>query len=179
MTTKRLIAICLIVGCTSAAWFLLAGTVQFRSNGTDSRLSSEVAKVWGPVLTQQQPALFYESPTSANAVREIQPEKSDVHIALKYDPKQKGLLWYRTYTADFDAEYSVKNPTPIPQTIYAVFKFPAADARYDRFSLQFGEKITDKAPVDGEIRESLLVPPDTEVPLKVTYSAAGVNARTY
>ena len=69
MTTKRLITICLIVGWTSAAWFLLAGTVQFRSNNSDSRLGSEVAKVWGPVLTQQHPALFYESPTSANAVR--------------------------------------------------------------------------------------------------------------
>ena len=179
MTTKRLIAICLIVTCTTAAWFLLAGTLQFRSNDTDSRLGSEVARVWGPTLTQQPPALFYESPASANAVREIALEKSDVRIALNYDPKQKGLLWYRTYTADFDAEYSVKNPTPIPQTIYAVFKFPAADARYDRFSLEFGEKRTDKAPVDGEIRESLLVPPDAEVPLKITYSATGVNSWAY
>ena len=50
MTIKRLIAICLIVVCTSLGWFFLGGTLQFRSNATDSRLSSEVTKVWGPVL---------------------------------------------------------------------------------------------------------------------------------
>ena len=70
MTIKRLIAICTIVLCTSVAWFFLGGTVQFRSNVTDVRLGSEVAKIWGPVLTQEHPALFYEAPTSAGARRD-------------------------------------------------------------------------------------------------------------
>src|SRR4030095_8966267 len=179
MTIKRLIAICTIVACTAIAWFLLAGAVRFRSGDSDSRLSAEVVKNWGPVLSQQHPILFYESPTSARSRREIQPERSDVTVKLTYDPKQKGLLWYRTYFVDFLAEYRVKNPTPIAQTIYSVFRFPDAEARYDKFSLTFGEKLTDKAPVDGEIRESLQVPADGEVSLKVTYRAAGMNAWTY
>ena len=102
--------------------------LQFRSNATDSRLSSEVTKVWGPVLTQEHPALFYEAPTSAGARRAIQPEKSDIAVKLTYDPKQKGLLWYRTYKVAFTGGYLVKNPTQIPQTIYVEFKFPAANA---------------------------------------------------
>ena len=179
MTTKRLIAICLIVLCTSVGWFLLGGTVQFRSNQTDERLGSEVAKVWGPVLSQEHPSLFYEAPTSAGARRAIQPEKSDIAVKLTFDPKQKGLLWYRAYKAEFTGKYLVKNPTPIAQTIYAAFKFPAADARYDAFSLRFGDKLTDKAPVNGEIRESLLVPPGGEVPLTVTYRATGLNQWVY
>ena len=179
MTIKRLIAICLIVGCTSAAWFLLGGTLQYRSNQTDERLGSEVVKNWGPLLTQEQPSLFYEAPTGAGARREIQPETSDIAVTLTYDPKQKGLLWYRAYKAEFTGKYLVKNPTPIAQTIYAAFKFPAADARYDAFSLRFGDKLTDKAPVNGEIRESLLVPPGGEVPLTVTYRATGLNQWVY
>ena len=179
MTIKRLLAICTIVACTAIAWFLLAGAVRFRSGESNSRLSAEVVKNWGPVLSQQHPILFYESPTSARSRREIQPERSDVTVKLTYDPKQKGLLWYRTYFVDFEAEYKVKNPTKIPQTIYAVFRFPTADARYDKFSLTFGDKANDKAPVDGEIRESLLLPPGGEVPLKVKYLAAGMNAWTY
>src|SRR5262245_10038073 len=151
MPIKRLLAICLIAACTSAAWFVLAGTVQLRSAQTGGRLGPEVVKNWGPPLTQEHPSLFYEAPTGAGARRDIQPENSDIVIALTFEPKHKGLLWYRTYKAEFTGTYLVKNPTQIPQTIYASFKFPSADARYDAFSLKFGDKVTDKAPVDGEI----------------------------
>src|SRR5262249_44216848 len=130
-------------------------------------------------LVQEHPALFYEAPTGGNARREIQPESSDISVTLNYDPKQKGLLWYRTYQAEFSGKYLVKNPTPIAQTIYARFKFPAADARYDAFSLRFGDKVTDKAPVNGEVRESLLLPPGAEVPLAITYRATGLNHWVY
>lgn len=179
MTIPRLLAIAAIVACTAIAWFILATAVNVRSASSDSRLSPEVVRNWGPVLTQEHPALFYESPTTARSRRDLQPERSDVRVTLRYEPKQKGLLWYRTYFVDFEAEYLVKNPTPIAQTIYAAFRFPAAEARYDRFALQFGDKLTDKAPVDGEIRESLQLAAGTEAPLKVTYRAAGMNAWTY
>ncbi len=179
MTIKRLFAIGFIVACTSLAWFFLGGTLQYRSAQTDGRLGSEVVKNWGPLLTQEHPSLFYEAPTGASARREIQPETSDISVALTYEPKQKGLLWYRTYKAEFTGRYVVKNPTPIAQTIYASFKFPAADARYDAFLLRFGDKLTDKAPVNGEIRESLLLAPGAEAPLVVTYRATGLNQWVY
>lgn len=179
MTIKRFIAITLIVGCTALAWFILAGTVRFRSAGTESRLTPEVAKNWGPILTQQHPTLHYEAPAEADARREIQPERSDVRIAIRYEPKNKGLLWYRTYQVDFAAEYLVKNPTPIPQTIYATFRFPAAEARYDQFALSFGEKATSKEPSNGVITESLLIEPGAEVPLKVAYRSSGLDSWTY
>jgi hypothetical protein len=142
MNIKRLLAIMFIIGCTSVCWITLAGTVQFRSSGTQSRLTPEVSKNWGPVLKQEHPILYYEAPAEANTRREIQPERSEITVNLGYDPKNKGLLWYRTYTVDFDATYRVKNPTPITQTIYAAFRFPAEDARYDNFSLVFGNKST-------------------------------------
>lgn len=179
MTIPRLLAIAAIVVCTAIGWFLLATAVNVRSASSDSRLSGEVVRNWGPVLTQEHPALFYEAPTAARVRRPLQPERSDVRVKLRYEPKQKGLLWYRTYFVDFEAEYLVKNPTPIAQTLYAEFVFPAAEARYDQFSLRFGEKLTDKAPVDGRIRESLQLAAGAEVPLRVTYRAAGLNAWTY
>ena len=179
MTVQRLIAITAIVGCTAFGWFILGTAVTFRSASSDSRLSPEVVKNWGPVLTQEHPAIYYESPTAARSRREIQPERSDIHVKLTYEPKQKGLLWYRTYFADFKAEYLIKNPAPITQTIYVGFRFPAADARYDQFSLKLGDKLTDKTPVDGELRESLQLAPGAEMPLIITYRAAGMNAWTY
>jgi hypothetical protein len=179
MTIKRFIAIATIVAFTALAWFLLATAVHLRSNTSNAQLSPEVVKNWGPELTQQHPALFYESPTAGRTRRDIQPERSDVRVTLAYEPKQKGLLWYRTYFVDFAADYVVKNPTPITQTIYVAFRFPAAEARYDQFSLQFGEKLTDKAPVDGVIRESLQLAAGAQVPLKVKYRATGMNQWTY
>ena len=179
MSIIRLTAISIIILCTSAGWFLLGGTVHFRSSETDGRLGSEVAKIWGPVLSQEHPALFYEAPTSVGARRAIQPEKSDIGVTLTYDPKQKGLLWYRTYKVAFDGQYVVKNPTQIPQTIYVEFKFPAADTRYDSFSLKFGEKLSDKTPENGVLRESLLLAPGAETPLAVTYAATGINQWAY
>ena len=172
MTTKRLLAICLIVTCTAIAWFLLAGALKIRSVDSAQRLGTEIVKNWGPVLNQEHPSLFYESPTGGRARREIQPERSDIRVSLSFDPKQKGLLWYRTFIVDFAGEYLIKNPTPIPQTIYAAFKLPDGDTRYDRFSLTFGDQSSDKAPVNGMMRESLLVAPGAEATLKVEYRAA-------
>jgi hypothetical protein len=179
MTVKRLLAISCIVACTGVAWFLLAETVNIRSASTSARLTPEVEKNWGPVLKQEQPTLYYETPGDGRSRREIQPEQSSIQVTLTYEPKNKGLLWYRTYFADFEAEYLVKNPTPIPQTIYAAFHFPAADARYDRFSLTFGEKTTDKEPENGQLVESLQLAPGAEAPLKVTYRASGVDSWSY
>jgi len=179
MNIKKLAGICLITACTTLAWFILGGALSFRSESSESRLSAEVTRNWGPVLKQEAPSFFYE-PTAGSAVRmAIAPESSDLHVTLTYDPKQKGLLWYRTYSVDFAAEYRVKNPTPIPQTVYASFAFPTEDARYDQFSLTFGDKITDKAPALGEISESVMLAPGAEAPLKITYRAAGMNTWSY
>ncbi len=179
MTIKRLIAIIAIAGCTAAAWFLLAGTLQFRSAATASRLTPEIATNWGPVLRQEPPRLYYESPAESAAQREIQLERSDITVALAFEPKNKGLLWYRAFTADFEATYLVRNPTPIAQTIYVAFKFPAASARYDHFALSFGDQPTEKEPVNGAIVESLLIPANGEAPLKITYRATGLDSWTY
>jgi hypothetical protein len=179
MSLARLCAIALIIVCTAVAWFILGGAIAFRTSSSEGTLSAAVARNWGPELRQEQPALFYEAPTSSRARREMQPESSEIHVQLVFEPKQKGLMWYRTYTADFEATYMVRNPTPIAQTIYASFRFPAADARYDRFALTFGDKVTDRAPVNGEIRESQLIPAGAAVPLKVSYRASGINTWTY
>jgi hypothetical protein len=179
MTVKRLIAISCIVACTAAAWFVLAETVNVRSASSSSRLTPEVEKNWGPVLKQEQPSLYYETPGEGRSRREIQPEQSNIQVAITYEPKNKGLFWYRTYFADFEAEYRVKNPAPIPQTIYVAFRFPAAEARYDKFSLIFGDKTTNKEPENGQLAESLQLAPGAEAPLKVTYRASGVDTWSY
>ena len=85
-------------------------------------------------MTQPHPVIYYNSPGSVNGRHLIQPSQSDVSVALRYEPKKKGLLWYRTYLVDFRGDYSLQNPTQITQTIYVRFEFPASDASYSDFS---------------------------------------------
>jgi hypothetical protein len=130
-------------------------------------------------MNQLHPRIYYVSPTSAQVKRVIQPTRSRVAINLDYDPKKKGLLWYRTYRAVFHAEYIVTNPTPITQTIYLSFDFPATGTRFDRFTLAIDGKESGKAPRDGSLTESVIVAAGAEVPIVITYAATGLNEWRY
>ncbi len=179
MTPLRLLAIFLIITCTAGAWFILGGALSIRTARTDARLSETVAGNWGQPMTQIHPRAFYIAPTAARTKRSIQPERSEVTVVLRSDPKRKGLLWYRTYTVDFEAVYQLKNPTPIPQTIYVAFDFPAKDIRFDEFSFLLGEKETDKAPREGSITEAVILEPGEVIPVKLSYTAAGLDRWFY
>lgn len=179
MTTLRLFAILLIIVCTAVAWFILGGALSIRTTQTDAHLSETVAGNWGQPMTQIHPRAFYIAPTAARTKRSIQPGSSEVKVVLKSDPKRKGLLWYRTYTVDFEAVYQLQNPTPIPQTIYVVFDFPAKDIRFDEFTFLLGEKETDKAPRDSSITEAVILEPGEVMPVKLSYIAAGLDRWLY
>lgn len=179
MTIKRLLAIIFIFLCTCAAWYLLGSAVVLRTRNADNQLFEKVRSNWGTAIQQKQPRLFYVAPDALESRRVIQPINSDVKIKLNYDPKKKGLLWYRTYFADFSAEYVVRNPTPIQQTIFVEFEFPADGMRYDGFNLNIGDQISEKAPENGAITESMVLEAEAETTVRIAYRAAGLNSWAY
>ena len=179
MKASRIFAILFIVAGTAVAWAVLGSALSVRSAQTGIRLNETVSGNWGVPMSQLHPEIFYVSPTAASVRREIHPESSDIKVHLESDPKKKGLLQFRTYGVDFDADYIVKNPTPITQTIYISFKFPAKEARYESFSFVLGEKRTDKAPKAGGITDAVILKPGEELPVKLTYTATGMNEWVY
>jgi len=179
MTLKRLLAIGFIFGCTAAGWFVLGHTLSWRTSTLSQRLDQEVTGNWGAPLEQAHPCIYYLAPSGADSRRLIQPVRSRIVVDLKHDPKKKGLLWYRTFRVDFQAEYLVRNPTPIPQTVYVQFEFPATGIRYDRFSLALAGQITERAPGNGGLTESIQLGPGAEVPLRVAYQSAGLDRWQY
>ncbi|MES2997319.1 MAG: inner membrane CreD family protein [Verrucomicrobiota bacterium] len=179
MSILRLLAIAAITLATAAAWFILGTAIRIRTADTSGRLGGAVSGNWGPQLFQTHPVLSYEMPGTVGLSRQFPPEASEVSVKLLHQPKRKGLIWHRTYALDFSALYQVRNPTPIAQTIFVSFRLPAGGARYDRFQLRFGEKLTDRAPVGGEIRESLHIGPGATVPLAVSFSGTGTDRWTY
>jgi hypothetical protein len=180
MTLKRLIAIGGIIVCTAVGWFILGSSVLVRSGVSLSRCAPEVTGGWGPVMTQPHPSIYYNSPGSANGRHMIQPSQSDVSVALRYEPKRKGLLWYRTFLVDFHGDYSLQNPTQITQTIYVRFEFPAVGASYSDFSFVInGVPSTENNKTAEGITEAVTLAPGQSAKFAVAYKSRGTDRWGY
>lgn len=136
MTIKRFVAVVFILICTTVAWIVLGASLAFRSQESASGMAQAISTGWGPPMTQQGPTVYYQSPGAPGGRRQIQPTQSRVDVVLEYEPKKRGLVWYRTYGVDFHARYTITNPTPISQTMYVRFELPGGEASYTDFSFQ-------------------------------------------
>lgn len=132
MTGKRLFGIAVILVLASLAWVVLAGSVQFRTEGSRSELGEAVSGLWGSPQTQNAPH-FSSSDGSASA--EIAPSASRVDAAFDLTQRRKGLMWYATYVVDFSATYSVKNPSQKAGKVTMQFTFPDPAGIYDGFKV--------------------------------------------
>jgi hypothetical protein len=180
MSSQRLVAIATIFLCTTVGWFILGQAITLRTTDRSSGFDASITRGWGPPMTQSHPVVYYASPASADGKQRIQPAASDVRVLLKYDPKRRGLLRYRTYVVDFSADYRVENPTPITQTLYVNFQFPAKDTSYENFSFQVGEKVSTNAVATAAgITEAVTLAPGESSTVKAAYRSRGVDRWDY
>lgn len=202
MTPLRLIAIAFIFVIAAIAWFVLGGSVTARSGEFDGRLAAEVAQLWGGPHRQTAPTVFVERPrqvtetiqqqtasggsVSSNVTRTVLDlhavplASSGVDVDLRLEHRQKGLLWYDTYTVAFKARYSVRNPDDVPRTVVARLAFPSKDAIYDRFSVRFnGIDAPPLTDLNRGVEVQALVPPGRDALLEVTYESRGLDEWRY
>jgi len=180
ITPFRLAAIALIFLCTTIAWMVLGQAISSRTQHSSSESCASVDKGWGPAQGQEQPAIWYLSPTGEKGRRLIQPAMSDIKVALNYEPKKRGLLWHRTYGVDFSGHYEIPNPTPIAQTIYVSFPLPSGTSSYQDFAFTLGDQGTEnQIPRDGKITQAVTIPAGQSVPLQVSYQTRGSELWTY
>src|SRR4051812_10320669 len=180
MTFPRLLAIGSIIICTAVGWFILGSSVVVRSGGSVMRCGPEVTGGWGPIMVQPHPVTYYNSPGSADGRHLIQPAQSNISVDLRYEPKKKGLLWYRTYLVDFRGQYSVQNPTQVTQTIYIRFEFPAADASYSDFSyLIEGKPVSGNSKTAEGITDAVTLAPGATAKFNVAYKSRGTERWGY
>lgn len=180
MTLKRLLAIGFIIVCTAVGWFILGTSVLVRSGVSLNRCGPGVTGGWGPMMVQPHPVIYYNSPGSADGRHLIQPSQSEVAVELRYEPKKKGLLWYRTYVVDFHGDYALQNPTQITQTIYVRFEFPAAEASYSDFSFVIdGVAATGNNKTAEGMTEAVTVAPGQTAKFTVAYKSRGTERWGY
>jgi len=168
---KRIAAICFIFFCTAVAWGILGSTIFYRTYEGGDSLSARVASTWGTAQEQEPPAIRYrkqiervvESEEKGQKVTrtvkssvDVKPglDSSRISADFHLDYRQKGLLWFSTYTVGFAGDYGFRNPSEQEETFYVTLPFPAKQAVYDNVELS----------LDGK-------------PLAVTITDAGVSAQ--
>ena len=202
MTTPRLFAIGFILVVATFAWFALGASVTARSGEFDGRLASEVVQLWGGPHRQLAPAVFVErerqvqeqvqqpasggrtvtaSVTRTAIDRDPVPLAfSRVDVDLRLEHRQKGLLWYDTYTVRFGARYAVRNPDPAPRTLVLRIVFPSKDALYDQFLLRFnGVDAPPLTDLSHGLEVRARVAPGAEVPIEFGYASRGLDEWRY
>jgi hypothetical protein len=189
------------VGCT-VAWMLLGATLLVRSGETSSALVNEVHQLWGPPLDQVAPGGQYTEQRPREERRVLhdangRPYETTVQtmedvffpvplvstrarVLLALEHRQKGLLWFPTYAADFQGRYAVENDTAVMRAVTVSFPLPALGAIYDGFEVLDEKGQAIRAEVDGGSAHWVVsLAPSARHDFQVRYRTRGTSSWTY
>jgi inner membrane protein involved in colicin E2 resistance len=193
---KRIFAISFILVCTSIGWFILGETINTRTYQSDDKLRSGVANIWGAPQEQHPPAASFvrieeeKTKTETDGHTTVRTEhrkvtipipidSSHIHVDLKLEHRQKGLLWYSTYWVNFAGVYTFRNPSDEAQTVTWEWKFPAEHAVYDGFVMEVGGRALPIRSNRQGASVFALVAPRESVNLRVAYGSRGLQNWRY
>lgn len=202
MTVRRLVAIALIFMGTSLAWTVLGSSLLARTGQFDGRLEQEVQLLWGAPHRQVAPEGWVLRPdTSVETVDTTGPdgrvvrqqvskpivrqspvrlESTRASVDLDLEHRQKGLLWYSTYSVAFKATYRFRNPDKEPRELRLRLALPAEHALFDDFVFSVnGRPAMPAGDVSKEMVAVERVPPGEPVTLDVQYRSRGMGSWTY
>jgi inner membrane protein involved in colicin E2 resistance len=193
---RRIFAIVFIFFCTSVAWMILGTTIYSRTGSSNEQLQGHVASTWGAAQEQNPPSAGYKK-TEISPVTEqdhgktvIRNDKVERRIALPLDStrvnvnlyldhRQKGLLWYSTYTVDFAGEYKFRNDTPQAQTVEFSLPFPAEHAVYDGLLMKVNGKEMSAVTTGNGASVTASMDPGQVSLLQVAYHSRGLDSWRY
>ena len=202
MSVSRLLAVIFIYGCTCVAWLTLGTSVHQRSGEADQRLAQEVSLLWGGRHEQAPPQVWVERPgqevktveektadgtaSTRKVVREVTRctplplESSRVAMALRLDPRRKGLLWYDTWSGDYRARYTIHNPDDVSRRIGVRLPFPSAEALYDDFRLRVdGRDLAFEGDLQKDASAHVVLPGKARAELEIGYRTRGLGPWHY
>ncbi len=193
---RQILALAFIFVCTSIAWVILGATIFSRTYGSKEQLQGHVASTWGTSQQQSPPTATYflNDVVNSTTVEEgkvvvrsqtvhrqvfLPLEASRIHVNFQLTPRQKGLLWYRTFAVDFSGDYTFRNNTTGPQTIDFRLKFPAQKAIYDGLQMKVNDQpVTLTTDDQGTVGQATVSPGQT-ASLHVAYRSQGLDCWRY
>jgi inner membrane protein involved in colicin E2 resistance len=192
----RIAALLLIFLCTSAAWIILGTTISYRTDSLDNNLRESVVSIWGAPQKQMPPTDSYE--VTVNKTEQytedgkkvvhthqetssytLPVESSRINVAINLEPRQKGLLWYRTYKVVFTGDYTFKNTSDQDQVVTFVLPLPAAKAIYDDLMLSVDGVPLATVPKGTAAVGTASVAAGKTVVLKTSYRSQGLDTWGY
>ncbi|MBL7979233.1 MAG: inner membrane CreD family protein [Bacteroidetes Order II. Incertae sedis bacterium] len=194
---KRIIAIGFIFIMTAIAWSILGANLFIRSNESDQSLTQAVGDLWGRPLEQTAPQVYWEEKSTKTVVEAVDGKNvsrtqteterhpvnlagSTVDVRFKLEHRQKGLMWYPTYSLWYDATYTILNDTGEPRTLRFHYTFPSSSAAYDDFTFQVGDKMRADMTVEGsQMVEDLALAPGAAQVIRVKYKTQGMKTWMY
>lgn len=193
---KRIAAIIFIFLCTGLAWLILGATIFQRTYSSDAVSANRVTSTWGAPQNQSPPFAAYqelipqkdlvtengkqvERVTKKKVSKDLPLESSRIKVDLDLEHRQKGLLWYSTYSVAFDGAYAFRNTSDKEQEVTFTLIFPTAQAVYD--GLVF---TVDNAPVATTNERNSAsgvtrVAAGKEAILRIAYKSQGLNNWSY
>jgi hypothetical protein len=183
MTVARLIAIGFIFACVTVAWLILGGSIVVRTAEFGSQLAPRVNELWGPPLAQVAPSAYLgavDKTTNQQPPSILALDSSDIKVDLDLDYRQKGLLWYSTYTVDFDGKYRFVNASDQPITTTVEYRFPARNTLYDNFKFDVnGVQVLPEGDFSDALRKVIRLGAHETADVRVTYRSRGVDNWIY
>lgn len=196
--TRKLFAIGFIFVCCSLCWLLLGSTLLVRTNDANNHLHGQVERVWGQPQTQLAPQASFKRPRQVVATESINGEVrqitrtvydeisvpllgSDIATDLQLEHRQKGLMWYPTYTVGFSADYRFSNPTDAQQLVSFHLRYPARTAVYRDFDFELTGTDWRNPPTHEEegVVAAALLEAGASATLRVAYVSQGLDSWHY
>ena len=191
---RRIAAVVFIFVCTSVAWAILGTTIFSRTYNYGPGLRSKVESSWGSPQAQSPPRATYSyrvtgpvvpadggKPVGKSEIVQVglPLEQSRIAVDLHLDHRQKGLLWYSTYFADFAGSYVFRNDTDQDRSVTLIWPFPAEKAIYDNlaFSLD-GQPLPFKSD-NSEAAATVPFPAGSAHTLRISYRSQGLDSWQY
>jgi inner membrane protein involved in colicin E2 resistance len=196
------VAIAFIFVGASIGWSVLGSSLIARTGQFDSQLGREVQLLWGGQQRQVAPDAWILRPVVETETVETKDEKGRISrrevkkpalhsipaglestraaVDLDLAHRQKGLLWYATYSVAFKGTYTFRNPDNEPRELRVRFPLPAQDALFDNFVFALnGRPASLGHDVSKEVVAAVQVPAAGAVTLDVQYRSRGLGNWTY
>jgi hypothetical protein len=201
VTFRRLTAIALIFLGTALAWTVLGSSLVARSGEFDDRLSREVQLLWGGPHRQVAPEAWILRPGVETQVEETKDpdgrivrrevskpvlrsvpaalESTRATVDLDLEHRQKGLLWYSTYTVFFKGTFTFRNPDAQARELRVRLPLPAENALFDDFVFALDGGTAAPGDVSKEMTAVVNAAPGAVVRLDVQYRSRGLGTWSY
>jgi hypothetical protein len=117
---------------------------------------------------------------SVAPVQEISPDASRIAVRLDLEQRKKGLLWFPTYSVDFAADYSFRNPTTESRVLIVQFPLQSEHALYDGFEVSGKDGKAVSATIrDGVAQWSERFAPGESRSYAIKYRSRGTQSWRY